>query len=125
MYDIAIIGAGVVGGMIARELTKYGHKVCILEKENDVSCGTSKANSGIVHGGFAPEPETLKAKLNILGVEKLFCAAEELHFPIKRNGSFVCAFSEEERVHIKKLYERGIQNGVPDMRILSGERREE
>lgn len=121
IYDVAIIGAGVIGGALARELAKYKLSAVLLEKESDVAMGASKANSGIVHGGFDPEPETLKAKLNILGVEKLFCAAKELHFPIKRNGSFVCAFSEEDRAHIKKLYERGIQNGVPDMRILSGD----
>lgn len=121
IYDVAIIGAGVIGGALARELAKYKLNTILLEKENDVALGASKANSGIVHGGFDPEPDTLKAKLNILGVEKLFAAAEELHFPIKRNGSFVCAFSEEERAHIKKLYERGLQNGVPDMRILSGD----
>lgn len=121
IYDVAIIGAGVIGGAVARELAKYKLSSVILEKENDVAIGASKANSGIVHGGFDPEPDTLKAKLNILGVEKLFDAAKELHFPIKRNGSFVCAFSEQERAHIKELYDRGIQNGVPDMRILSGD----
>ncbi|MBR5451794.1 MAG: FAD-dependent oxidoreductase [Clostridia bacterium] len=121
IYDVAIIGAGVIGGAVARELAKYKLSSVILEKENDVAVGASKANSGIVHGGFDPEPDTLKAKLNILGVEKLFDAAKELHFPIKRNGSFVCAFSEQERAHIKELYDRGIQNGVPDMRILSGD----
>ena len=121
IYDVAIIGAGVIGGALARELAKYKLNTILLEKENDVALGASKANSGIVHGGFDPEPDTLKAKLNILGVEKLFDASKELHFPIKRNGAFVCAFSEEERAHIKELYDRGIQNGVPDMRILSGD----
>lgn len=121
IYDVAIIGAGVIGGAVARELARYKLSAILLEKQGDVAMGASKANSGIVHGGFDPEPETLKAKLNILGVEKLFAAAKELHFPIRRNGSFVCAFSEEEKPHIKELYERGITNGVPDMRILSGD----
>ena len=89
IYDVAIIGAGVIGGALARELAKYKLSAVLIEKESDVAMGASKANSGIVHGGFDPEPDTLKAKLNILGVEKLFAAAEELHFPIKRNGSFV------------------------------------
>ena len=62
MYDVAIVGAGVIGGMVARELTKYRLSVCLLEKENDGACGASKANSGIVHGGYDPEPDTLKAK---------------------------------------------------------------
>ena len=75
MYDVAIIGAGVIGGMVARELAKYRLSVCLLEKENDVACGASKANSGIVHGGYDPVPDTLKAKLNVIGVEKLFDTA--------------------------------------------------
>ncbi len=122
MYDIAIVGAGVIGSMIARELSRYELSVCVLEKESDVACGASKANSGIVHGGYDPEPGTLKAMLNIAGVEKLFAAAEELHVPIKRNGSIVCAFSEEETATLKALYDRGITNGVSGMQLLSGEK---
>ena len=121
MYDVVIAGAGVIGGMVARELTKYKLSVLMLEKEHDVACGASKANSGIVHGGFDPEPDTLKAKLNVEGVEKLFETAKMLNVPCKRNGSFVCAFSEEENESVKELYERGIQNGVKGMEILSGE----
>ena len=82
MYDVAIIGAGVIGGMLARELMKYRLSVCLLEKENDVACGASKANSGIVHGGYDPVPGTLKAKLNVIGVEKLFAAAKGTHLEI-------------------------------------------
>lgn len=67
MYDICIIGAGVVGGMMARKLSAYNLKVCILEKENDVSMGATKANSAIVHAGFDAEEGTLKAKLNVMG----------------------------------------------------------
>lgn len=127
MYDVAIIGAGVIGGMVARELTKYRLSVCLLEKENDVACGASKANSGIVHGGYDPVPGTLKAKLNVIGVEKLFDTANELNVPIKRNGSLVCAFSADEDKTVKELYERGIKNGVKGLKILSGDeaRREE
>lgn len=126
MYDVAIIGAGVIGGMTARELTKYSLTVCLLEKENDVACGASKANSGIVHGGYDPVPGTLKAKLNAAGVNKLFKAAGELNVPIKRNGSLVCAFSADEDKTVKELYERGIKNGAEGLKILSGdEAREE
>lgn len=121
VYDVAIAGAGVIGSMTARELTKYKLSVCVLEKDNDVACGASRANSGIVHGGFDPEPDTLKAKLNVDGVEKLFSAAAELNVHIKRNGSFVCAFNEEEDKTVKELYERGIKNGVSGMEILSGD----
>lgn len=121
MFDVAIIGAGVTGGMLARELTKYKLKVCILEKENDVSCGASKANSGIVHGGFDPEPNTLKAKLNVAGVPLIYEAAAELHVPIKNNGSLVVAFSKEEEPHLEELYNRGITNGITAMKLISGD----
>ena len=121
MYDVAIIGAGVIGGMVARELTKYRLSVCLLEKENDVACGASKANSGIVHGGYDPVPGTLKAKLNGIGVEKLFDTASQLNVPIKRNGSLVCAFSADEDKTVKELYERGIKNGIKGLKILSGD----
>lgn len=121
VYDIVIIGAGVIGAMLARELSKYDTSICVLEKENDVACGASKANSGIIHGGFDPEPGTLKAKMNIEGVEKLFAAAKDLNVPCKRNGSFVCAFNIDEEKEIQKLYDRGIQNGVSGMEILSGD----
>lgn len=121
MYDVVIIGAGVTGGMCARELTKYRLKVCLLEKENDVSCGASKANSGIVHGGFDPEPDTLKAKLNVAGVPLLFKTAKDLNVPIKNNGSMVVAFSKEEEPALEELYQRGITNGVEGMKLLSGD----
>ena len=121
MFDIAIVGAGVIGSMTARELAKYQVSVCVLEKESDVACGASKANSGIVHGGFDPEPDTLKAKLNVEGVEKLFAVAEQLHAPIKRNGSIVCAFNEEEKGSLKALFDRGVENGVSGMRLLTGD----
>lgn len=122
IYDVVIAGAGVVGAMTARELSKYKLSVCVLEKENDVACGASKANSGIVHGGFDPEPDTLKAKLNVLGVEKLFEVAKMLNVPIKRNGSFVCAFNADEDKLVKELFDRGLKNGVKGLEILSGDK---
>ena len=121
IYDVAIVGAGVIGGMLARELSRYDLSVCLLEKENDVAMGASKANSGIVHGGYDPEPDTLKAKLNTEGVELLFQAAEELNVPIIRNGSMVCAFSSEEEPMIEALYQRGQINKIPGLAILSGD----
>ena len=121
MFDIVIAGGGVIGGMVAREMTKYKLSVCIVEKENDVACGASKANSGIVHGGYDPEPDTLKAKMNTLGVEKLFETAEKLHVPIVRNGSMVCAFNAEEDETVKELYKRGLVNKTPNMQILTGD----
>ncbi len=120
-YDVIIAGAGVIGALTARELTRYNVSVCVLEKENDVACGASKANSGIIHGGFDPEPDTVKARLNVAGVPLLYQAAKELHVPFKQNGSMVCAFSAQEEAHLQLLYERGIQNGVTDMKILTGD----
>ena len=121
MQDVLIVGAGVIGGMLARELSRYQLSVCLLEKENDVACGASRANSGIIHGGYDPEPGTLKAKLNAEGVELLFTAAQQLHVPHKRNGSMVCAFSEEENKTLDKLYSQGIENGIPGLQMLTGE----
>ena len=121
MYDVAIIGGGVIGSMLARQLSRYNLKICILEKENDIAMGASKANSGIVHGGFDPEPDTLKAKLNSIGVEKLFSVAKELNAPIKRNGSLVLAFGSDEEPAINELYERGIKNGISGMKVISGD----
>ncbi len=120
-YDVLIGGAGVSGAMIARELSRYQLNVCLLEKENDVACGASKANSGIIHGGFDPEPNTLKAKLNVAGVPLLYEAAEQLHVPHRKNGSMVCAFGADEEPAIDELYHRGLSNGVGGMEILSGE----
>lgn len=121
IYDVLIAGAGVIGAMASRELSRYQLSVCLLEKENDVSCGASKANSGIVHGGFDPEPGTLKAKLNAEGVSLLYEAAAQLHVPCKNNGSMVCAFGAQEEAAIDELYERGIKNGIGGLSILSGE----
>ena len=121
IYDVVIVGAGVIGGMLARQLSRYDLNICLLEKENDVAMGASKANSGIVHGGYDPEPGTLKAKLNTEGVELLFAAAQELNTPIIRNGSMVCAFSKEEEPTIDELYARGMINQIPGMKILSGD----
>ncbi len=122
IYDVIVVGAGVIGGMLARELSRYDLSVCLLEKENDVAMGATKANSGIVHGGYDPVPGTLKAKLNSIGVELLFQAAKELNVAIKRNGSMVCAFgTEAEHALLEELYEQGQKNDIPDLKILSGD----
>jgi len=120
-FDVIIVGAGVSGAMLARELSKYRLSVCILEKENDVAMHASHANSGIVHGGYDPVPGTLKAKMNSEGVEPLFEAAKELNVPCIRNGSMVCAFSEEENKHLEMLMDRGRQNGTPGLKLLTGD----
>ncbi len=121
IYDVAIVGAGVIGGMLARELSKYQLSVCLLEKENDVACGASRANSGIIHGGFDPHPGTMKAKLNTAGVPLLYQAAKELHVPHIQNGSMVCAFGGAEHAGLEALYQRGIANGIGQMKRLTGE----
>ena len=124
-FDILIAGAGVTGGMIARELSRYQLTVCLLDKANDVATGATKANSGIVHGGYDPEPGTLKAQLNASGVELLFEAAKQLNVPHKRNGSMVCAFAQEENHIIDQLYERGQINGIPGLKVLTGDQARE
>ncbi len=122
MYDAVIIGGGVTGCAIARELSRYRLKICLLEKESDVCTGTSKANSAIVHAGYDPEPGTLKAKLNVRGNEMYDEICEDLDVPFKRNGSLVVAFSDEEMGKARDLYDRGVENGVPGMEILDRDR---
>ncbi|HHY41768.1 MAG TPA: NAD(P)/FAD-dependent oxidoreductase [Thermoanaerobacterales bacterium] len=118
MEDIVIIGAGVVGCSIARELSRYDLKITVVEKEEDVACGTSKANSAIIHAGFDAAPGTWKAKLNVKG-NKLFPAlCEELDVPFVMNGSLVVAVSEEEEKALEELLERGRINGVEHLRII-------
>lgn len=118
IFDVAIIGAGITGSCIARELSKYKLNVCILEKENDVSCGTSKANSGIIHAGYDPEPDTLMAKLNVAGAELYPELAKKLHFDFNQIGSLVIAFSSDDMAHLEKLLARGKANGVKELRII-------
>lgn len=119
MYDVAIIGAGVVGGLIARELSRYDLSIAILEKENDVAMGASKANSGIVHAGFDAAEGSNKARFNVRGCEMMPQVTKELGVAYKNNGSIVIADNEESLEIVKSLYERGIKNGVPQLRILS------
>lgn len=121
MYDVIIIGAGVSGAAAARELSRYQAKICVLEKEEDVCCGTSKANSAIVHAGYDAVTGTLKAKLNVRGNERMGELAEKLDFPFQRNGSLVLCLNEDDMPDLQALYERGMANGVKDLRILSGE----
>ncbi len=118
MYDVAIIGAGVIGGMIARELSKYELKTVLLEKENDVAAGATKANSAIVHAGFDAKEGSLKAKLNVEGSKMMPAITKELGVKYKQNGSLVIGFNEEDRETIKELFERGRANGVENLRIL-------
>ena len=117
-YDVIIIGAGVSGCAAARELSRYQVKACVLEKEEDVCCGTSKANSAIVHAGYDAEEGSLMAKLNVEGNKMMPALAQELDFPFLQNGSLVVCTDEESRPGLDALYERGVKNGVEGLRIV-------
>ncbi|ACV21686.1 L-2-hydroxyglutarate oxidase LhgO [Slackia heliotrinireducens] len=117
MYDVAIVGAGIAGASCARELSRYALSVLVVEAGSDVAQGATRANSGIVHGGYDPVPGTLKARYNVEGSHMYPQLAAELGFSFKNNGSLVVAFSESERPHLEALMERGIANGVSGLCI--------
>lgn len=121
MFDVIVIGGGIIGGAILRELTKYRLSVCLLEKENDVCMGQSKANSGIVHAGFDAPTGTLKAKFNVLGNVMMPAFAQDLGVKYENNGALVLAFSQEELSVLEALYKRGIANGVEKLELISKE----
>ncbi len=121
MTDVIIIGAGVTGCAIARELSRYNLDVVVLERSSDVCEGTSKANSGIVHAGYDAVPGTLKAKLNVRGNIMMEELSKELDFPFKRDGSLVLCFDEAGKEKLKTLYDQGQANGVKDLKILDAD----
>ena len=118
MVDVVIIGCGIVGADVAYELSKYRFTTVVLERENDIATGTTKANSAIIHAGFDPKPGTLMAKLNVEGAQLTKELCSKLDIPYEQIGSLVLAFSREELITLEKLYEQGVQNGVPDLRLL-------
>ncbi len=122
MYDIAIIGGGVIGSLIARELSRYTARTVVIEKEIDVALGATGANSGIVHAGFDAKPGTLKARFNVTGNKMMEAVCCELGVSFKRNGSLVIGFCNEDKKVIDELYERGVQNGVEGLEVIDGER---
>ena len=107
-YDVVVIGAGVVGAMITREMSKLNVSVALLEKCSDVAMGTTKANSAIVHAGFDAEPGTLKAKLNVQGASLMAYYCNKLHVPYKNIGSLVVAYSWDDMQTLDVLFERGV-----------------
>ena len=107
MYDAIIIGAGVTGSAIARELAKYQASICVIEREEDVCCGTSKANSAIIHAGFDAEPGSRKAALNVRGNSMMDTLAKELSIPFARNGSLVVCTKSQNRADLAALLEKG------------------
>ena len=121
MYDVIIIGAGVCGCAVARELSRFQGKICVLERQEDVCCGTSKANSGIVHAGFDAVPGSMKAKMNLEGNLRMKELTEELDVLFEQNGSLVVCTEEEQRQGLEELLERGRENGVQGLRILERE----
>ena len=121
-YDVAVIGAGIVGCSVARELSKYQLRSVVIEKENDVSLGATRANSAIVHAGYDPVPGTMIAKYNVEGSRIIQRLAQELDFPYKQIGAFVLAFDKEDEKTVENLYQRGVANGVPALEILSPQR---
>ncbi len=121
MYDIVIIGAGVTGCSVARELSRYSARICVVEKEEDVCCGTSKGNSAIIHAGFDAAPGSLMAKLNVQGIGMMDELTRDLDIAFKRNGSLVVCLSEDDRPALEKLYQQGIKNGVEHIRIIEQE----
>lgn len=120
-FDVVVIGGGVTGCAIARELSRYNLNTCVVEREEDVCSGTSKANSAIVHAGHDAVPGSLKAKFNVEGNRMMEDLAEELDFEFKRNGSLVLCFAEEDRPALEELYQKGIKNGVADLKIITGD----
>ncbi len=118
MYDVAIIGSGIVGAACAYRLSRFNLKTVVIEKNNDVCCGTTKANSAIIHAGYDPKPNTLMARLNVEGSKMTQEICEKLDIPYKQIGSLVAAFSEEEAKTIEELYQRGVKNGVQDIKVI-------
>ena len=116
IYDVAIIGGGVVGAMLFSDLSRAGYKAVLIEKELDVATGMSKANSGLVHAGFDAKPNTFKAVMNVRGNKMYPSICKRLGVKLKNCGAFVVGDNLEA---IKELYNRGVMNGVKDMFVLN------
>lgn len=121
MYDVAIIGCGISGASCAYMLSGYDLRIAVFEKSNDVANGTTKANSAIIHAGYDPKPGTNMAKLNVRGTELAKEIAADLDVPINNCGSMVLAFDENDIAHVNELYEQGVANGVPGVRVITGD----
>lgn len=121
LYDVIIIGAGIIGCAAARALSRYNLRILVAEREPDVACGASRANSGIVHAGYDCEPGTRKAALNVKGAAAYPALARELDIPYRNNGSLVLCLRDEDMPRLRRLYEYGRTNGVPGLSLLTGE----
>lgn len=120
-YDVIIIGAGIIGCMIARFLSRYKLDILLIEKEADVCMGATAANTAIIHAGYDPVPGSLKAEMNVKGNRMWDTLAGELNIPFERRGDYVVAIGEEELPKLEDLMKQGIQNGVPGLVLLSGD----
>lgn len=125
MYDVVIIGAGIIGASVAREISKYNLKVLVVDKGLDLASGTTKANSAIVHAGHDAGPDTIKGKLNAKGNSMFDRLSKELDFPFKKNGSLILCFDENDKEKLELLKKQGELNGVPNLQILTGEQTRE
>ena len=121
-FDIAIVGAGITGCAIARQLARFDLSICVVEAANDIALGASKANGGLVHAGYDPAPGTVKAQVNARGCELYGTWAQELGFLFRRTGSMVLGFNDEDRAHLEKLRQNGLANGVSELSIIGPER---
>ncbi len=117
-FDIAIVGAGITGCSIARQLARYDLSICVVEAANDIALGASKANGGLVHAGYDPAPGTVKAQVNARGCELYGTWAQELGFMFRRTGSMVLGFNDQDRAHLEQLRCNGLANSVPELSII-------
>lgn len=121
MFDVAIIGCGIIGAAAAYELSKYNLSLAVIESNNDVADSTTKANSAILHAGYDPHPGTFMAWANVEGVRLAKEICHKLDVPYKQCDSMVLAFSEQEMNHVRELFDRGTKNGVPGLQIIDGD----
>jgi glycerol-3-phosphate dehydrogenase len=117
-FDVIVIGGGVIGCAVLRELSRYDLKILLLEKESDLAEGISKANSGVIHGGFNVPPRSLKARTNVAGLRKIYELASELHVPHRKTGKLVIALTDDERPRLQELKADGDRSGTPDLEIV-------
>ncbi len=122
MYDVIIVGGGVIGCAVARYLSRYHASVCLVEREEDVCSGTSKANSGLIHAGFDAPHGSLMAKYNVEGSKMMPALAKELDIPFRRNGAMVLCLNEEDVPRLEALYENGVKNGVEGLELIGPDR---
>ena len=122
-YDVVIIGGGVVGCCIARTLSKYDLKIALLEKEADIASGTTKANSGVIHAGYASERQYIKRHLCIRGNRLYTQAQEELNFPFQRIGSFVVGLEDDQIKYLEELKKKGMEDGIHDLEVILDKKR--